>query len=211
MRPPLLSPVELSFGDLLLSQFEPMRKPSTWPDNAANLEAAMRGDGSTLQSAASGFSTPAGWAGSTTSAAISCADAPAHRKLRAWPSVIKRLVRVGRLEGRAEGWWRWATCAASPVRGEDNYRGPWNAATPNPILLINSRYDPNTGYANAVRAEQYLGNAVLLTHEGYGHLSFQNPSTCVDQAMVDYVTELITPPRGTVCQSDQQPFDPDFR
>jgi hypothetical protein len=28
--------------------------------------------------------------------------------------------------------------------------------------------------------------------------------------MVDYLTELITPPVGTVCQSDQQPFDPDF-
>jgi pimeloyl-ACP methyl ester carboxylesterase len=209
--PPLLSPIELTFGDLLLSQFPAMRSPRTWPDNAANLESAMRGDGSRLQSAASGFSTPAGWAGATTSAAISCADAPARRKLRAWPSVVKRIVRVGRLEGRAMAWWRWATCAASPVRGEDNYRGPWEAATPNPMLLINSRYDPNTGYANAVRAEQYLGNAVLLTHEGYGHLSFQDPSTCVDQAMVDYVTELITPPRGTVCQSDQQPFDPDFR
>jgi hypothetical protein len=43
--------------------------------------------------------------------------------------------------------------------------------------------------------------------EGYGHLSFQNPSACVDQATVDYLTELITPPKGTVCQSDQQPFD----
>ena len=39
-------------------------------------------------------------------------------------------------------------------RGEDNYRGPWSASTPNPILLINQRYDPNTGYANAVRAER---------------------------------------------------------
>jgi hypothetical protein len=96
------------------------------------------------------------------------------------------------------------------VRGEDNYRGPWNASTPNPILLINSRYDPNTGYPNAVRAEQYLGNAVLLTQEGYGHLSFQDPSTCVDQAMVQYLTELITPQPGTVCPSDQQPFDPGF-
>ena len=56
----------------------------------------------------------------------------------------------------------------------------------------------------------YLGNAVLLTQEGYGHLSFQNPSACVDQAMADYLTELITPPPGTVCQSDQQPFDPGF-
>ena len=80
--------------------------------------------------------------------------------------------------------------------GEDNYRGPWNAKTPNPILLINSRHDPNTGYANAVHAERYLGNAVLLTHEGYGHLSFQNPSACVDGATVDYLTELITPPRA---------------
>ena len=71
-------------------------------------------------------------------------------------------------------------------------------------------YDPNTGYANAVRAERLLGNAVLLTHEGYGHLSLQNPRACVDQAMVAYLTELITPPRGTVCQSDQQPFDPGF-
>jgi hypothetical protein len=61
-----------------------------------------------------------------------------------------------------------------------------------------------------VRAERYLGNAVLLTHEGYGHLSFQNPSVCVDDAMFAYLTELITPPAGTVCQSDQQPFDPDF-
>ena len=131
--------------------------------------------------------------------------------LRAWPQVIGRLERVSRLQGRVQGWWLWAPCASWPVRGQDNYRGPWNASTPNPILLINQRYDPNTGYANAVRAERYLGNAVLLTHEGYGHLCFQNPSACVDKAMVDYLVELITPPAGTVCQSDQQPFDPDFR
>jgi hypothetical protein len=59
--------------------------------------------------------------------------------------------------------------------------------------------------------ERELGNAVLLTHEGYGDLFFQNPSACVDKAMVDYLTELIVPARGSVCQSDQQPFDPDFR
>ncbi len=209
-RPPLSSPEQLSYGDLLLSQFEPLRAPIRWPANAADLDAALRGDGSALESGASGFLSPAAWAGVTTSAAISCADAPAQQSSRAWPQVIGRLERIGRLQGRVQGWWRWAPCASWPVRGEDNYRGPWNASTPNPILLINQRYDPNTGYAKAVRAEQYLGNAVLLTQEGYGHLSFQNPSACVDQATVDYLTELITPPKGTVCQSDQQPFDPDF-
>jgi hypothetical protein len=100
--------------------------------------------------------------------------------------------------------------ASWPVRGQDTYRGPWNASTPNPILLV-ERHDPNTGYANAVHAEQYLGNAVLLTHEGHGHLAFQNPSACVDQWMLDYLVDLITPPKGTICQSEQQPFDPDFR
>jgi hypothetical protein len=28
--------------------------------------------------------------------------------------------------------------------------------------------------------------------------------------MVDYLVDLVTPPPGTVCPSDHQPFDPDF-
>jgi pimeloyl-ACP methyl ester carboxylesterase len=209
-RPPLASPQELSYGDLLLSQFQPIRAPRVWPQNAADLAAALGGDGSVLESGASFFVAPAGWAGTTTSAAIQCADAPADQSLRAWPRVIGQLERISRLQGRVQGWWEWAPCAAWPVQGQDNYRGPWKASTPNPILLINQRYDPNTSYANAVHAERYLGNAVLLTHEGYGHLFFQDPSECVEKAMVDYLVDLITPPAGTVCQSDHRPFDPDF-
>lgn len=56
-----------------------------------------------------------------------------------------------------------------------------------------------------------LGNAVLRTHEGYGHTFAEDPSMCVDEAMTEYLVDLITPPPGTVCQSDQQPFDPEFR
>jgi pimeloyl-ACP methyl ester carboxylesterase len=206
-----LSRPQLNEGDLLLSQFPPLRAPTTWPQNAADLDAALRGDASALENAASGFTSPDGWGGASTSAAIQCADAPARQRPRSWPRVFKRLKRAGFLQGRVHFAWEWAPCASWPVRGQDNYRGPWNARTPNPTLLINQRYDPNSGYANAVRAEQYLGNAVLLTHQGYGHVFFQNPSACVDKAMADYLTNLVTPPRGTVCQSDQQPFDPDFR
>jgi pimeloyl-ACP methyl ester carboxylesterase len=210
VRPPLSSTQKLSYGDMLVSQFNPMRAPSTWPTNAANLAAALRGDGSTLESAASGFNAPSGRTPAVTSAAISCADAPANRSLRAWPQVIRRFKNASRRQGPVLGWWLWAPCAVWPVRGEDNYRGPWTATTPARILIVNQRYDPNTGYANAVHANQLLPNSVLLTHEGYGHLSFQDPSTCVDEAMVDYLTELITPPPGTVCQSDHLPFDPAF-
>jgi pimeloyl-ACP methyl ester carboxylesterase len=206
-----LSRPQLNEGDLLLSQFQPLRAPSVWPQNAADLDAALRGDASALESAASGFTSPDGWGGASTSAAIQCADAPAQKGPRAWPRVFKRLRRAGFLQGPLHFAWEWAPCASWPVRGQDNYRGPWNALTPVPILLVSERYDPNSGYGNAVAAERYLGNAVLLTHQGYGHLFFQNPSACVDKAMADYLANLVTPPRGTVCQSDQQPFDPDFR
>jgi hypothetical protein len=124
--------------------------------------------------------------------------------------VIRRFDRVSRLQGRVTGWWLWAPCASWPVRGQDSYRGPWSASTPNPILLIGTRYDPNTAYVNARRSERLLGNAVLLTHDGYGHVSFQDPSACVEKARVKYLVELITPPKGTVCRADKQPFEPGF-
>ena len=44
------------------------------------------------------------------------------------------------------------------------------------------RYDPATSYRNAQVAEQRLGDAVLLTFNGWGHPSFQVPSKCLDQA-----------------------------
>jgi pimeloyl-ACP methyl ester carboxylesterase len=209
VNPPRLSPGELSYAGLLFSQFQPMRSPTTWPLNAANLDAALRGNGSALASGAGSFLAPAGWSAAMTSTAIQCADAGTHLGPRGWLKVIGRLDRMSRLQGLVQGWWL-APCASWPVRGQDTYRGPWNAKTPNPILLINERYDPNSNYTNAVRAERYLGNAVLLTHEGYGHLYFQDPSTCVDQAMVAYLVDLTVPPKGTVCESNHQPFDPGF-
>jgi len=109
--------------------------------------------------------------------------------------------------GALTGWWLWAPCASNwPARSTDRYAGPWNAKTTAPILLINARYDPATGYRNAQVAEQRLGNAVLLTMNGYGHPSYQEPSTCIDAARVRYLVDLVTPPRGTVCQPDKVPF-----
>lgn len=211
VRPTFLSAWTLSYSDLLLSQFEPMRAPRLWPRNAADLDAALGEDASVLASSASLFLAPSGWAAAITSAAIQCADAPTNQSLQAWRQVIGQLEQVGRLQGVIHGWWEWAPCASWPVQGQDNYRGPWNHMTPNPILLINQTYDPNSGYANAVHAEHYLGKAVLLTHEGYGHLWFQDPSKCVANAMRNYLVHLITPPPGTVCPSDHKPFDPSFQ
>ncbi|MFN8126337.1 MAG: alpha/beta hydrolase [Candidatus Nanopelagicales bacterium] len=199
-------PGRLSYLDLLVSQFEPMRSPQAWPQDAQSLNAARTGDGTDLENAARPFQTPTGWAGITTSAAIQCADSPARRDSHAWPAVIGRFNRVSRMQGRVQGWWLWAPCASWPVRGQDTYRGPWNASTRHPILLIGTRHDPNTGYANAVRSQRLLGNAVLLTHNGYGHMSFQDPSACVDRARVAYLVHLVAPKPGSVCRPDEPPF-----
>jgi hypothetical protein len=83
---------------------------------------------------------------------------------------------------------------------------PVERETENPILLIGTRYDPSTAYQHAVHSEQLLGNAVLLTHEGYGHLSFKDPSQCVEAARVRYLVDLVTPAPRTVCTADQVPF-----
>jgi len=156
------------------------------------------------------LTTPSGFMGATTSAAISCADTPARTGPRSWPREIARFTRSGRLHGPTLGWWLWAPCAAWPVRGQDNYRGPWNATTKNPILVIGTRHDPATAYINAVRSARRLGNAVLLTLNGYGHVSNHDPSACIDQARVAYLVDLTTPPNGSVCQPEKQPFDPGF-
>jgi pimeloyl-ACP methyl ester carboxylesterase len=210
LAPNASPPGKLTYTDLLVSQFNPLRIPETWPQDATDLEAAVRGDGSALLTEARKLQTPAALTGATTSAAISCADAPAHLKLRSWPQEIARLTRGDRLYGALLGWLLWAPCAAWPVRGQDNYRGPWNAKTKNPILLIGTRYDPATPYINAVRSARRLGNAVLLTLNGYGHVSFHDPSACIDRARVAYLVRLITPRKGTVCQSNRKPFTSGF-
>jgi hypothetical protein len=47
-------------------------------------------------------------------------------------------------------------------------------------------------------------------HDGYGHMSQADPSTCVMQALGRYFTGLTTPARGTICPADHGPFDPGF-
>ena len=203
-------PGTLTYNDLVVSQFNFLRIPETWPQDAKDLAAATRGNGSALLTVARRLQTPTALMGATTSAAISCADAPARLGPGSWPQVIGHLSEIDRLSGRLTGWWLWAPCASWPVRGQDNYRGPWNAKTKTPILLIGTTHDPATPYINAVRSARRLGNAVLLTQNGYGHLSFHDPSACIDRARIAYLVWLITPRKGIVCQSDKTPFAPGF-
>ncbi len=139
---------------------------------------------------------------------LQCADKPPPGQgPQAWPTVIGRLTRISRTAGPLQGWWLWAPCASWPVASADRYTGPWNASTHTPILVIGTRFDPQTPFANARRVARLLGNAVLLTYEGYGHTSENDPSACVEHAVTRYLVALVTSRRGSVCHPDHPPFD----
>jgi pimeloyl-ACP methyl ester carboxylesterase len=215
-RAPLAAPTarppgRLTYGELLTAlKFTYLSAPSTWQQLGSDLKAAVDGDGSALETAARSSADERFHQALEPMQAIVCADSPAGKDANAWPRAVDRLTRVSRIGGPALGWLIGAPCASWPVRNTDRYRGPWNASTRTPILLVGTRFDPNTPLAGARHAARLLGNAVLVTHDGYGHISTSDPSACVGEALSRYLVDLVTPARGTVCRSDRLPFDPEF-
>ncbi len=207
-------PGRLTYSDALSAIVVEMSAgPAEWPSLAAQLDQAARGDGSELLSRSRmltrAFSSQRAAPG-LAAVALICADSPARQSPRAWRTVVGRLTGLSFIYGPVLSWWRWAPCASWPVRSADRYTGPWNASTRNPILVIGTRFDPNTPYANARRAARRLGNAVLLTHQGFSHTSDSDPSSCVKRATSTYLVDLAVPSLGTVCPSNHKPFDPHF-
>jgi pimeloyl-ACP methyl ester carboxylesterase len=203
-------PGELTYGEALtLLKLALLPVPAVWRDGAGMLDAMIQGDASAAETIVRGAEAEPFHRTFEQSTALLCADSPAKQNAGQWPQVVHRLEAVSRIGAPVMGWLH-SACASWPTRSADRYTGPWNAATANPILLIGTRFDPTTPLANAKVAERRLGNAVLLTHDGYGHISSSDPSTCVMQALGRYFTGLSTPARGTICPSDRGPFDPGF-
>ena len=203
-------PGELTYGEALtLLKLALLPTPAIWRDAAGMIDAMVQGDASAAETIVRGSAAEPFHRAFEQNTALLCADSPARQNARQWPQVVHRLETVSRIGGPVMGWLE-AACAAWPTRSADRYTGPWTVTTANPILLIGTRFDPTTPLANAKLAERRLGNAVLLTHDGYGHVSQADPSTCVMQALGRYFTGLTTPARGTICPSDRGPFDPGF-
>jgi pimeloyl-ACP methyl ester carboxylesterase len=181
--------------------------PSTWPQLARDLKAAVDGDGSALERTATAFATERFRRSLEPAQATACADAAAPPP-RPWPRVLDRLARISPIGAPLMGWTLGAPCASWPVRGADRYTGPWDASTPDPILLVGTRLDPDTPLAGARHAERLLGNAVLLTHDGHGGAGASDPSACVEAAVTRYLVDVVAPAPGTVCPSDRLPFEP---
>jgi pimeloyl-ACP methyl ester carboxylesterase len=211
-RAPIDTPAgPLTYGELVTAaKFNVPASPADWPQTAAALELALEGDATILKLLTADLSSDAVRLAFEQNTALTCADAPSRQTAAQWPAVVHRLTRISRIGGRALGWVVGAPCASWPARSAARYHGPFDRHTGTPILLVNMRYEPNTPLVSARIAEQRLGNAVLLVQDGYGHLTANDPSACVDAALGAYLVHLRTPARGTRCASDHVPFDPAF-
>lgn len=89
-------------------------------------------------------------------------------------------------------------CGALPNAGQD-YLDFENVGD-SPILVYGITGDHATPYEGAQRLVDELGNAILVTLEGSGHIaSFQNRSRCADDIARNYLLRGELPADGTVC------------
>lgn len=66
-------------------------------------------------------------------------------------------------------------------------------------VLVNSRHDPATPYAGAVRAHALLPASRLVTWEGEDHTSMFGGHSCIDDAVVAYLVSRTLPETGLSC------------
>ena len=67
------------------------------------------------------------------------------------------------------------------------------------MVLVNSRHDPATPYAGAVRAHALLPASRLVTWEGEDHTSMFGGHSCIDDAVVAYLVSRTLPETGLSC------------
>ena len=103
-----------------------------------------------------------------------------------------------------------ATASVGGVLPRRRYRGLVVVLAALVVLAIVVPAGADASTRETLAINWRLGNAALLIHDGYGHLSKADPSRCVIEATGRYLVDLSTPPPGTVCPSDRLPFDPEF-
>ncbi|MQA78817.1 MAG: alpha/beta fold hydrolase [Streptosporangiales bacterium] len=144
-----------------------------------------------------------GYNGSDSFFAVNCADTRMPRNRAEYPRIATSYELTAPTFGTGEAFSE-ATCGFWPdVR--DRYTGPWNTTTATPILIVGQTHDPATPYSMAQRMERQLGNARLLTVDGFGHCS--QDSRCAQAAQAEYLLTGALPAPGARCDQDLGPLD----
>lgn len=130
---------------------------------------------------------------------IGCADQSARVTFAQVRALEKELARTSPVFGRSVAW-EAARCAGLPVAAapaETASAAPGPAA---PIVVVGTTGDPAAPYGWATRLAGRLGNAVLVTFEGEGHVAFHRPSECVRQVVLERFLDDQVPAAAVTCR-----------
>ncbi|KAF9040650.1 TAP-like protein-domain-containing protein [Panaeolus papilionaceus] len=93
-----------------------------------------------------------------------------------------------------------------PKFPKTNFRGPFNATTSHPLLIIGNTADPVTPLWAAKKMSAGSTDSVVLTQDSPGHCSVSAPSTCTQTYIRKYFVEGTLPEPGTICPTDTPIF-----
>ncbi|MDT0268055.1 alpha/beta hydrolase [Streptomyces sp. DSM 44915] len=133
--------------------------------------------------------------------AVNCSDKPYAHEQRDVPGIVAEWETESPTFARFQAFAEEAACPVWPAASPDRYSGPWDRETRHPVLVLGGLHDPATPYAFSRRMTEQLGNARLLTMDGYGH-GLLGLSTEADAAIADYLIRLRVPAPGTVVEPD---------
>ncbi len=193
--------VIVNYAIALLGTIAALYSPKTWPLLGVGLAAILStGDGQVLAGLAYGY------AGlqlngkftnqDAANTAISCVDRPSLGSLSQLEKDARRLDTTYPDFGGSVVWSN-LPCLFWPVKSQGSPKVIHAPGAPT-ILLVGSTGDPATPYQWAKSVKAQLGNAVLLTRVGSGHLGYF-ASVCVQGYVDNYFANLRLPKANTVC------------
>ena len=132
---------------------------------------------------------------------VICADGVQPRRTGAWKAAADSSV------GYFGPLWAWVDgpCASWDVDTRGVYRGPFNKQTANPVLIMNTTFDPATDIAGARALRAEMPNSRLVTVEGWGHATL-GLSLCAEAIRTQYFLTREVPAQDTTCQQDLPVF-----
>ena len=194
---------ELTIWSAITGIIMPMYSKSFWPALNQAFEEGFSGDGTTFIRLADTYNDrneDGTFATNVLEAniSISCLDGRMRTDAKSISAQNAKVLEASPTLGR---YWQFGglTCEQWPfpvVSSPKSYR----ASGSNPILVVGTTGDPATPYSQAVQlAEDVLENATLITFNGEGHTAYGQGSTCVNEAVDNYLLNGIVPDEDPNC------------
>jgi pimeloyl-ACP methyl ester carboxylesterase len=173
-----------------------------WPVLRQGLQSAINGDGNTLLLLADALTDrgPDGFRSNANTVifAVNCLDRPERGGLPAVQRSLPRYTQAAPTWGPFLAWSQ-LPCAYWPVQGTGKVE-PLRARGSGPIVVLGTTRDPATPYAWAQGLAAQLDNGHLVTYDGDGHTAYHRGSSCIDQAVDDYLLRDQVPREGLRCE-----------